>query len=107
MAFPEGFMPIHMKGKVLRLPRVMYGLKQAGLAWWCKLDKFMQELGFEQLKSGAGLFMYKQGKDIVLAIIYVDDALFCGPSKSLVKKIKATLMKNWECQDLGEPCEFL
>ena len=41
----------------------------------------MQELGFEQLKSDAGLFVYKRGND----------------SKSLVEKIKAAFMKKWEC----------
>ena len=107
MEFPEGFLPPNMKGKVLRLLHAIYSLKQAGLAWWRALDKSMQELGFERLKSDAGLFVYKRGNDIVLAIIYIDDTLFCGPSKSLVEKIKATFMKKWECQDLGEPCEFL
>jgi hypothetical protein len=107
MEFPEGFMPTHMKGKVLRLLCAIYGFKQAGLAWWRALDKSMQELGFERLKSDAGLFVYKRGKDIVLAIIYVDDTLFCGPSKSLVKKIKAAFMKKWDCRDLREPREFL
>jgi hypothetical protein len=97
MEFPEGFMPTHMKGKVLRLLRAIYSLKQAGLAWWRTLDKSMQELGFEWLKSDAGLFVYKRGKDIVLTIIYVDNTLFCGPSKSLVEKIKAAFMKKWEC----------
>ena len=70
MEFPEGFLPSNMKGKVLRLLHTIYGLKQAGLAWWHVLDKSMEELGFEQLKSNAGLFVYKQGKDIVLTIIY-------------------------------------
>jgi hypothetical protein len=93
MEFPEGFMPTHMKGEVLRLLRVIYGLQQAGLAWWCALDKSMQDVGFERLKSDTGLFVYKRGNDIVLAIIYVDDTLFCGPSKSLVEKIKAAFMK--------------
>ena len=100
MKFPEGFLPPNMKGKVLRLLHAIYGLKQAGLAWWHVLDKSMQELGFEQLKSDASLFVYKWGNDIVLTIIYVDNALFCSPSKSLVEKIKAAFMKKWECWDL-------
>ena len=59
MEFPEGFLPPNMKGKVLRLLHAIYGLKQAGLAWWHALDKSMQELGFERLKSDAGLFVCK------------------------------------------------
>ena len=50
MEFPEGFLPPNMKGKVLRLLCAIYSLKQAGLAWWCALDKSMQEVGFERLK---------------------------------------------------------
>ena len=41
------------------------------------------------------------------AIIYVDDAIFCGPIKALVQKLKEAFMKRWECQDLGELKEFL
>ena len=82
-------------------------LKQAGLAWWKALDQSMAELGFKRLKTDAGLFIYRRGKDIVLAIVYVDDALFCGPNKDFVDKVKAAFMKKWECRDLGEPTEFL
>ena len=71
MEFPEGFHPPHLRGKVLRLLCALYSLKQARLAWWKVLNKSMEELGFEQLKTDAGLFLYRKGKEIVLAIIYV------------------------------------
>ena len=91
MEFPEGFLPPNMKGKVLRLLHAIYGLKQAGLAWWHVLDKSMQELGFEQLKYDAGLFVYKQGNDIVLTIIHVDNALFVVPQKAWLKRSRLLL----------------
>jgi len=47
MEFPEGFAPPHLKNKVLRLLCTLYGLKQAGLAWWNELNESMKELGFE------------------------------------------------------------
>jgi hypothetical protein len=74
MEFPEGFHPSHLRGKVLRLKCALYGLKQASLAWWKALNKSMKELGFKRLHSDAGLFIYRKGKELVLAIIYVDDA---------------------------------
>ena len=43
----------------------------------------------------------------IVAIIYVNDAIFCGPSKSLVLKLKEAFMKRWETRDLGEVTEFL
>jgi len=107
MEFPEGFVPPHFKNKVLRLFRALYELKQAGLTWWNELNESMKELGFEQLKTDTSLFIYKEENQIVIAIIYVDDALFCGPSKALVKKVKAAFMKRWKCCNLGEAKEFL
>ena len=65
-------------------------------------------LGFERLKSEAGIFFYKKkGTNIVIGIIYVDDTLFCSPNKAVVNAIKVQFMCKWECRDLGEPNEFL
>ena len=73
----EGFAAPGSECKVLCLWRALYGLKQAGLAWWCTLDESLQELSFEHLKSEAGIFFYKKkGTNIIISIIYVDDALF-------------------------------
>jgi len=108
MEQPEGFAVPGQEHKVLRLWRALYGLKQAGLAWWHTLDESLKELGFERLKSEAGIFFYKKkGTNIVIGIIYVDDALFCSPNKAVVDAITAQFMHKWECRDLGEPNEFL
>lgn len=108
MEQPEGFAEPGQEHKVFRLRRALYGLKQAGLAWWRALDKSMTELGFKRLQSDAGIFIYtKAGSAPVVAIVYVDDALFCGPDKALVNKLKAMFMQKWECRDLGDVKEFL
>ena len=67
----------------------------------------MEELGFTSLASDAGVFYYRGEGSFVVAIIYIDDAIFCGPSKSLVLKLKEAFMKRWETWDLGEVMEFL
>jgi len=74
MEQPEGF---HAKGMerekhVLRLRRALYGLKQAGLAWWQVLKKSMEELGFVNLDSDAGLFMCldEASQTFVIAVVY-------------------------------------
>jgi hypothetical protein len=93
---------------VHRLLRALYGLKQAGLAWWRDLVKSMvQDLGFTSIVSDACIYVYTKAGDFVLAAVYVDDAIFCGPNKAVVLRLKATFMKRWECRDLGEPTEFL
>jgi len=108
MEQPEGFRVPGKEDFVLRLRRALYGLKQAGLAWWRALKQSMEELGFTSLTSDAGVFIYRS-KDgsFVIAIVYVDDAIFCGPSIPLVQKMKEAFMKRWETWDLGEITEFL
>ena len=48
----------------------------------------------------------KEGQ-LVIAVVYVDDALFFGKNKEAIKKVKKTFMDIWECRDLGEAREFL
>jgi hypothetical protein len=87
--------------------RDIYGLKQARLVWWQTLAKSMvKEFGFMPINSDTSVYIYK-GKDYVIAVVYIDDALFIGPNKSLVNKMKDKFMNQWECRDLGKPNEFL
>ena len=108
MEQPEGFRVKGKEDKVLLLRKALYGLKQAGLVWWQTLDSYMKKLGFKRLSSDAGVFVRrKEDGSIVVAVIYVDDALFAGPDKKLVDSLKGQFMKRWECRDLGEASEFL
>ncbi|PIL36305.1 hypothetical protein GSI_01968 [Ganoderma sinense ZZ0214-1] len=106
---PEGFRISGSEHNVFRLKRALYGLKQAGLAWWRTLSESMKLMGYKRLTNDAGLYIYKRHSDgeLVVVIVYVDDALFCGRDKKLVALLKARFMKKWECRDLGDAKEFL
>ena len=94
----EGFKIPGSENKVLHLKKALYDLKQAGLTWWNALNNSMKELGFEQIKSNPGIFLDKRkGFLMVVAIVYVDNAVFCGPSKAIVDEIKGYFMRKWEC----------
>ena len=67
----------------------------------------MKILGFERLLSDAGLFVCKDYKEIIIAIVYVDDAMFFRKDKAKVDYKKKLFMDKWECRDLGEVKEFL
>jgi hypothetical protein len=67
----------------------------------------MKVLGFKRLNSDAGIFMCREGTKLIMAVVYVDDAMFFGKNKKLVDKKKALFMNKWECCDLGEVKEFL
>jgi len=67
----------------------------------------MEQLGFTSLSSDAGIFLYKNKESFVIVVIYVDDKIFCRPSKTLAYKMKEEFMKIWETRNLGEVTEFL
>jgi Reverse transcriptase (RNA-dependent DNA polymerase) len=108
MRQPEGFKVRGQENKVIRLQRALYGLKQAGLAWWKELNSSMNELGFKRLMSDAGLFVCKDFKEIIIAIVYVNDAMFFGKNNwAQVDSKKKLFMDKWKCHDLGEVKESL
>ena len=107
MEQPEGFKIEGQEHKVLRLHHALYSLKQAALSWWKELAESMKKLGFKHLASDAGLFVYKTKTDFVVAVFYVDDAMFFGKNKILVMQKKQEFMDTWECCDLGKVQEFL
>ena len=107
MRQPECFRVRGQENKVLCLRHVLYGLKQAGLAWWKELDCSMSDLGFKHINSDAGLFCCHERRNIIIAVVYVDDAMFFGKNKELIDKKKKLFMDKWECCDLGEVKELL
>ena len=107
MEQPEGYKANGKEHMVWLLLKALYGLKQAGLVWWRTLDESMKKLGFTRLRSDAGVFVKRDGKDIIIVIIYVDDAVFAGSNKAKTLKAKEEFMTKWECRDLGELSEFL
>ena len=49
----------------------------------------MKDLSSKHLKSNAGISLFwKKNTSIVVAVIYVDNALFYGPTKDLVDEVK-------------------
>ena len=80
----------------------------AALAWWKELLASMRKIGFECSQSDAGIFIHKaKNRDIIVAMIYVDDSSFIVNNATLVKEKKKDFMGIWECHDLGELKEFL
>jgi len=108
MEQPAGFSIKGQEKKVLRLRRAIYGLKQATRAWWTRLNKSLEVLGFTKLYSDAGIFVSRHNDGtMVIMLAYVDDIQITGPNTKLVHEKRKLFMDKWECLDLGESREFL
>ncbi|BES91891.1 Hydra magnipapillata [Nesidiocoris tenuis] len=61
--------------KVCRLRRSLYGLKQAPRCWNRRFAKYLKSIGFKQSEADSCLFIRKDGENLTLLALYVDDGL--------------------------------
>jgi hypothetical protein len=104
---PPGFESSEFPNKVYRLRKALYGLKQAPRAWYGRLRGFLFSKGFEMGKVYKTLFLLRQGDDILIVQVYVDDIVFGGSSHSLVARFAKDMSKKFEMSMMGELQFFL
>jgi hypothetical protein len=93
--------------RAYKLRKVPYGLKQAPRAWYGRLRGFLFAKGFETGKVDQTLFLFKQGVDILIVQVNMDDIIFCGSSHSLVARFVEDMSKEFEMCMMGELQFFL
>ena len=64
-------------------------------------------MGFIRCKSDPGTYFKIVGEEIIILLIYVDDALFMDSNKTQVLSHKKDFMKRWESRDLSPAKEYL
>ncbi|GKA65283.1 zinc finger, CCHC-type containing protein [Tanacetum coccineum] len=98
---PEGFIKKQDQGKVYRLIKALYGLRQAPRAWNIKLDNTLKSLDFKKCALEQAIYI-KTSKDSTLLIgVYVDDLIITGTPKKEIDKFKAQMEEKFEMSDLG------
>ncbi|GJS95510.1 ribonuclease H-like domain, reverse transcriptase, RNA-dependent DNA polymerase [Tanacetum coccineum] len=98
---PEGFIKRQDNGKVYRLIKALYGLRQAPRAWNIKLDNTLKSLDFKKCALEQAIYT-KTSKDSTLLIgVYVDDLIITGTPKKEIDKFKAQMEEKFEMSDLG------
>ena len=107
MKQPECFILKGREKQVCRLKKSLYGLKQAALQWNKELHKSLLEMGFHCTYVDPGTYVKFIDKEIIIILVYVDDALFTGSNPKLLSSHKKQFMKQWESRDLGEVKEYL
>jgi hypothetical protein len=75
---PPGFESVEFPHKVYGLRMTLYGMKQAPRAWYDRLRGFLFSKGFEMGKVDKTLFFLRQGDDILIVQVYVDDIVLAA-----------------------------
>jgi hypothetical protein len=95
-------------GRVCRLRKSIYGLRQAGNVWYDKFNQSMTELGYKCLCSDYCAYIRRgDGDAITIAIVWVDDIIGAASNKTLNNNLEKVLASKYEIKAIGEPTLML
>lgn len=85
-------------GKVCKLNKVLYGLKQVLRIQYKTLTNALKELGFTYYLYNNAVFK----KGLTFILVYVDNLLITRPDLELIKDVKHLLEQRFKIKDIGE-----
>ena len=108
MKLPRGVLKPWQEGKVLRLLKGLYGLKQAGRCWHCEMSKvFINDLRFKQSAIDHSVFYQHQSKEHTIITVVTDDMALTSKCPADAEKAKSEIWKFWDITNHGPIQWFL
>nr|GEW25686.1 disease resistance protein (TIR-NBS-LRR class) family [Tanacetum cinerariifolium] len=95
---PEGFIKRQDNGKVYRLIKALYGLRQAPRAWNIKLDNSLKSLDFKKCVLEQAIYTKKTKDSILLIGVYT--LIPMDPGTRLTKITEGTMVNPTEYRSL-------
>lgn len=102
---PKGFEK--WEGKVYRLFKALYGLRESPLCWFECLSDFLKEIGFICIVSERCIFVLYVGNSVLYVLVFVDDLLLCGNDQKLIEEVKRKLCKRFSMKVMGPVTSYL
>jgi hypothetical protein len=88
-------------GKVLKLKKSLYGLKQSPRNFNMTLNNTLVQMGFQRCVSDTCIYYQRvNGHDMYISI-YVDDIIIACADEPSIINIKAEIMTHYKCKDMG------
>ena len=83
---PRGVLKPGQEGKVLRLLKGLYGLKQAGRGWYLEMSRvFTKELEFKRSQIDHSVFYHQVGKEHTIVAVATDDMAVTSKRNIMLK----------------------
>ncbi|GKF63597.1 retrovirus-related pol polyprotein from transposon TNT 1-94, partial [Tanacetum coccineum] len=79
----NGFVDKDKPNHMYKLKNALYGFKQAPRTWYDMLSSFLISQDFSNGSVDPTLFIHKNGKELLLVQIYVDDIIFAASTLEL------------------------
>jgi hypothetical protein len=97
-----------VRGKVCRLLKGLYGLKQAGRGWYQEMSKvFMKNLGFTRSAVDHSVFFRRSDEEHTIVAVATDDMAVTSKRMEDVIKFKSEIKQYWDITDNGPIQWFL
>ena len=90
-----------------KLKKALYGLKQAPRAWYIRIHGYFKSVGFQTSVSEPSLYFNKNGTDILIIYLYVDDLIFMDNNNKINEEFQTQMMVAFKMKDLGLMSYFL
>ncbi|GKA88200.1 retrovirus-related pol polyprotein from transposon TNT 1-94 [Tanacetum coccineum] len=104
---PDGFVDPENPNHVYKLKKALYGLKQAPCAWYDLLSSFLLSYKFTKGTVDPTLFIKREGKDILLVQIYVDDIIFASTKPDLCETFSKIMCSKFQMSMMDKLSFFL
>lgn len=105
MIQPDGF--DDNSGRVCKLKKSIYGLKQSSRVWNEKLNSVLLSFGLNRSEVDQCIYHAGTEDELLVVAIYVDDVLIFSKHLNKITKLKASLMKEFKMSDMGEITSIL
>nr|GEW46778.1 hypothetical protein [Tanacetum cinerariifolium] len=104
---PDGFVDQDNPNDMYKLKKALYGLKQAPRAWYDMLSSFLISQDFSKGSVDPTLFICRNGNDLLLVQIYVDDIIFAAFTPELCDLFSNLMCSKFKMSMMGKISFFL
>jgi hypothetical protein len=102
MHAPQGYSYL---GKVLKLKKALYSLKQLPRMWFRKLRHWLIQNDWNSSNYDEGVFYHKQ-KSLILTV-YVDNINVFGKNTAIINEFKTEMGRAFKITDAGRAAWYL
>ncbi|GJW57670.1 retrovirus-related pol polyprotein from transposon TNT 1-94, partial [Tanacetum coccineum] len=104
---PDGFVDKDNPNYVYKLKKALYWFKQAPRAWYDMLSLFLISQYFSKGSVDPTLFICRDGKELLLVQIYVDDIIFAASAPELCDLFSKIMCLKFKMSMMGKILFFL
>nr|GEU36182.1 retrovirus-related Pol polyprotein from transposon TNT 1-94 [Tanacetum cinerariifolium] len=104
---PDGYVEPDNPNHMYKLKKALYGLKQVPRMWYDALSSFLISQDFSKGSVDPTLFICRNGNDLLLVQIYVDDIIFAVSTPELCDLFAKIMCLKFKMSMMGKILFFL